>query len=226
MGLTITSEPSEEPLTAAELKTHLRYPKSDEDDLITGLIAAARKRYEIETRRVLIDTGYTWTLDSFPGERHNTSWSQGPQSFRGSDNGDGFWGAQGMVRLPRGPLINLTRIIYTDTNGVDQTLSTSVYEVGADGDMPARLAVRHAETWPDTRDEIDSVQIKFTAGHGTAASEVPDIDKAAIRLIVGNWWSNREEVLAGSGYTVTEMPRGAGRIISMRTLPYSGGGVP
>lgn len=55
--------PGEEPVSLAEAKAWCRIDSSDEDDLVTALITAARLQVESETRRALITQSWRLSLD-------------------------------------------------------------------------------------------------------------------------------------------------------------------
>ena len=63
-GLTITTPPSIEPLSAAETKSYLKIDDSVDSTLITRLIEASRVWVENYTNRTLINTVYKLSLDS------------------------------------------------------------------------------------------------------------------------------------------------------------------
>jgi len=65
---TIVTPPTVEPLLLPEAKLFLRVDGSEEDSLITMLIAAARRRAEFLTGRYLISQDWKITLDGFPFE--------------------------------------------------------------------------------------------------------------------------------------------------------------
>ena len=70
--------------------------------------------------------------------------------------------------------------------------------------VPARVTVKDGESYPDTIGEADAVKVTFTVGYGATAADVPESFKAAILLLVGHLFENREAV--ATGLTVTEVP--------------------
>jgi uncharacterized phiE125 gp8 family phage protein len=83
-------------------------------------------------------------------------------------------------------------IKYLDTNGAEQTLSSSIYRVDASTE-PGRITVAYLQSWPDIRYVTNTITVTYNAGYGTAAA-VPDEIKAAIKHIVGHFYEHRETV--------------------------------
>jgi len=169
------------PVSLDEAKSHLRVEVPDDDAMISGLIAGATGFAEqFLRRRLMVETWEDW-LDSFSDE----------------------------MILRHSPVSSVTSISYVDTSGNVQTLSASVYttEIVA-GPNPPRAVVRlaYGEAWPSIRDQAGAVKIRYSAGYASAAA-VPDAIKAAIRLIVGHQYANREDVVSGT--IVSKVPNGA-----------------
>lgn len=167
MALTIVNAPGSEPLTLTETKSHLRVTTTDEDALITALITAARESAENYTNRAFITQTFDLTLDSFPPS----------------------------IVVPKAPLQSVTSVTYLDTDGVSQTLSTTEYTVDTKSE-PGRIVESYTGEWPDTREEINAVTVRFVAGYGLAAA-VPQAIKQGMLLHIGHMYANRENVLVG-----------------------------
>lgn len=172
MPFALSTAPVVEPVTTTELKAHLRVDGTDEDTLIASLGVAARQHVEEETRRALVTQTWVLKLDEFPG------------------SGDAE------IRLPRPPLQSVTSVQYVDGNGDTQTWSSSLYVVDT-ADTPGNISLAYGESWPSTRAQKNAVTITYVAGYG-AASTVPDALKAAIKLLVGHYYVNREEAVTGT----------------------------
>lgn len=160
--------PSIEPITLAEAKTHLRVDGTDEESRITGLIVAARIAAENMTRRAFISRVFTWKLDRFLNEVTGDT----------------------TLRLPRSRVSAIGTLQYVDTSGTTQTLASSEYTLDGDTE-PARLFPAFGKFWPSIRDVRQAVTIPFTAGYGSAASDVPDGIKEAMYAMIGDWFNNR-----------------------------------
>jgi len=66
MTLFKTVEPAVEPVTLSEVKAHLRIDGTSEDDLLGGLVRAARQDVERSTGLALIDQSWRLVLDRWP----------------------------------------------------------------------------------------------------------------------------------------------------------------
>lgn len=175
-AVTVSVEPATEPVTLAEAKLHLRIDDgmTAEDTLISALITAARQKIEIETRRALVTQTQMLKLDQFPS------------------------GEMPAIELPNPPLQNVNSVQYVDQNGDTQTLSASEYIVDAASE-PARITPAYNTYWPLTRAQINAVTVTFVCGYAPVsgsptdyAANVPQALKAAIKLLVGHWYENRE----------------------------------
>lgn len=82
------------------------------------------------------------------------------------------------ITLPLPPLQSVDEITYTDGDGATQTLASSKYTVGENGDGDAFIVPAYDESWPSTRAVPNAVKVTFSAGFGDAATDVP----AAIRI--------------------------------------------
>lgn len=171
MARTLVTPPTVEPISVAEAKSHLRVEISTDDTLIGNLIAAARQHAETALRRALITQTWDLFLDAFPSRN-------------------------GAISVPLPPLQTIDSIKYVDTFGVTRTLTGAKYKVDA-ATEPARVVPTYDEDWPETREEINAVTVRFTAGYGDAGDDVPEKLRQAMLLMIGHWYENREEVVIG-----------------------------
>ena len=66
MGLQLVTPPAAEPVSLSEAKEHSRITGTDEDDLITTFIEAAREYCEEYQNRAYITQTWDLSLDEFP----------------------------------------------------------------------------------------------------------------------------------------------------------------
>ena len=164
MALKLITPASTYPVTLAEAKLHCRVDLADDDTLITALITAATEMAEQKTGRAIMTQTLELTLDAFP---------------------DAF-------ELTRVPAQSITSVKYYDTTGTQQTLSNTLYALDAADDFGfAHISPVYAGVWPDTRDQINAVAVRYVAGYADAAS-VPQSIKNWILLMVSTMYANRE----------------------------------
>lgn len=169
MSLKLITPPALEPVTLAEAKLHLRVSGTAEDTLITALIVAARQHAEHITERAFITQTWELALDAFPAAE---------------------------IRLPRPALLTIVSVKYDDAAAVEQTISGSGYTLDTHA-QPGWLLPAYNTTWPTTLAAANAVRIRYTAGYGPAAADVPAGIKAWMLLRIGALYRNREELADG-----------------------------
>jgi len=185
----LITEPAEEPLTVDEAKEHLRVDISDEDTLIGAYLTAARIHYEQAIWRPLITQTLGYRLHQWPYTDY--------------------------LLLPRPPLQSVTSIAYVDSVGGANTFAASNYNVYVNGDV-GTIYLKDGSNWPSTTLQPGpSILITYVAGYGDA-EDVKEIDKQAIRLLLGHFYENREDVIAIQGISVTQLPVAVQSIIHLR----------
>lgn len=176
------------------------------DPLLNALIKSARQHVESHTSRALITQTWDWKGDSFPVLR----------------------GCRNELRVPLAPLISVTSVTYTDSNGDAQTWSAST---GYQTDIPTgpcaapgRIMPRYGQSYPATRtNTFNAVTVRFVCGYG-AASAVPQPIKEAMLLLIGHWYEHREAVNIGNIVNlVTLVPLGFDELIrQFHATPFGG----
>jgi uncharacterized phiE125 gp8 family phage protein len=161
------SGPAVEPITLAEMKAYLRVDDNDaaQDDLISGLIKAARLMVEAASRRILIEQSWRVVLDRWPRD--------------------------GAILLPLAPLIVVDAIRISDAGGTASDLPDDAFAVDVLSDPP-RIDVPGA---PESGKPRHGISIELRAGYGTQPEAVPATLKLAIRILVAHWFENRGEVV-------------------------------
>lgn len=122
-----------------------------------------------------------------------------------------FSGFGDVMRLPLGPLIAVSSVTYYDTSNVLRTLSAAVYAAYSDGRGPY-IALAPDQVWPATYSRPDAVRATWTAGYGTTADTVPAAIRAAVKLMIGHWYENREAAVIGA--PVASLPMAVDALLS------------
>jgi len=171
-----------EPVTLAEIKKHLKIDDDiDEDDeLLTGIIAAARGHVENITRRALLSQTWEYCLQKWPESNY--------------------------IKLPYGNLQSVTSVKWKDTTGTETTLTvTTDYLVEVNGEGCGRIVLPYGGSWPsDTLYPSNPITIAYVCGW-TSALAIPYEIKAAIKLICTDLYVNREgKTLSSYSYQENE----------------------
>lgn len=192
------TQPSVEPVSVAEAKDHLRVDTSDDDDLIGAYIASAREWAEAFMGYAIIQRQLKLTLDQFPGS--------------------------GIITLPRSNLISIDSVEYVDRDETTQTWAASNYSADTSSEE-GRLIRGFGVDWPNTLNHPQSVTITYTAGYPDDGASPPDYTanvpesvKAAIKLLVGHLYENREAVVVGT--IVAEVPFAVKALLSPHQRMY------
>ncbi len=193
MSLQLVTAPTEEPVTLVEAKLHLRVDFSDDDLLITALIAAARQAAETLTGRQLVTARWKYILDSFPGP-----------SLMGVPAGKTFTLPGHAILIPKAPVQSIVSVDYLDMNRTAQTMPSANYATDLACE-PARITPIFGQIWPINLPEIGAVSVTFDAGYG-GAGDVPEGIKSWIKLRVGSLYQNREEVAAMARGKIDPLP--------------------
>ena len=165
-------------ISTADAKLFLKVDINDDDDVINLLVKAATESAQEYTNRFFLST----TL-----EQYGTTFAD-------------------IRSLFKSPVADLTHVKYYDTDNVQQTLSSSVYQV-TPAIEPSTLMLKVDQSYPDVADREDAVLVKYTVGYGTATTDVPYAIIQAVYLTIGHWYQNRQEVVVGR--IATEIPMGA-----------------
>lgn len=184
-GLQQTTAPGAVAVPTSDAKAWLRVTNSDDDTVISALVARATQYVENETRRQLVNASWTMKLDSFP---------------HGS-----------FIHFPVAPLQSVTSISYLDGDGASQTLPTSVYGVDTTTD-PGRIFLKSGQEWPSTLDQANAVSVVAVAGYGSSGSDVAPGLLQAVLMLTAHFYEHREAVDPRGGQ-FGEVPLGVHNLI-------------
>ena len=163
MKYKIVTAVATEPVTTAEAKLHLKVTTSADDDLIDGLITAARETAEHYANRAFATATIEAADDEFPESDDDCP-----------------------LVLPFGPVESVTSVTYTDTAGATQTVATSVYGLSSYGNA-RDLNLKLNQVWPSAVADIaDAVLARYVT-----KADCPKAAHTAILLMVGFLYENR-----------------------------------
>jgi len=162
----LITAPAATAVTLTEAKAHLRVDFTTDDTLITTLINVATEWVEERLAKKLITQTWEYYLDEFPSE-------------------DSF-------KIPFPPLQSITSIKYYDEANALQTLPTSDYDVDTIAEPGCVIQSSAGTGWKTTYNRPNAVIVKFVAGFGSASTNVPELIRAAVKLMISHFYENRE----------------------------------
>jgi len=170
MGLKVVTPPEIEPIDTLEAKEHLRIAHNNEDGVIDSLIATAREVCEKKSNRSLMEKTLKLTFNSWP---------------------------EFPVELSRPPLIEVSKIEYKKQDGTLVEWDSSNYEIDDSSFIPKIHLASDYDIPSDELSNVNAIQITYKAGY-SKRDDIPARYKHAIKLLVGEWYSHREEVITGT----------------------------
>lgn len=181
-SLKVQTQPVVEPVSVADAKAHCRIDTNADDTYVAALISAAREYVESYMDESLVDQQLAMRLDGFPAA----------------------------IELPRPPMSQTASrtavtIVYTANDaGSTATLATNQYRVDRDS-KPGTLRPLYGGSWPSHLLDYGSVTVTWWAGRGEDGGKVSQRVKAAILMLVGQWYERR---MAADAASMSEMPFG------------------
>jgi uncharacterized phiE125 gp8 family phage protein len=192
----LVTPPTIKPVSLTEAKAWLDIGYTDKDTVIGALIGAATAHLD----------GWTGILGRCLCEQ---TWRQDFNDFRSC------------LRLPLFPVISITSVKYTDTNGAEQPIATENYTLKHD-DLGAYIEFTSSYSFPSLNSESAAVRVTYLAGYADIAgtpktSSVPDDIKNAIALLVRHWFDNPGAVVVG--VTAQQLPQGVDALLAKYRRP-------
>jgi len=158
-----TTAPTISPISVAEAKQHLRVDHDADNNYIGTLIKVATASAEQFLRKAIIQQTRRWDECEFP----SAGWT---------------------LDLP--PLVSVTSIDYTATDGSTATVGSSVYQVDIVS-VPGTVTLAKDQTWPSPIDLLhDAVRLTYVTGTATSSSAVPVEYKHAIKVTILELYDN------------------------------------
>ena len=181
MAVQLVTAAASDPITVAQAKSHSRISTSDDDTILGLYITAATEKFQAWTSMQLVNATFDEFLDSFAIlEEEGLQWS---------------------------PVSSVTSIKYIDTDGNEQTVTSTIYQTDLVS-KPSRIVEAYNQSWPSFRNQLNTITVRHVAGFGADATSVPEDIKYALKLIVAGMYEQREEDIAGT--IISSMPEDFG----------------
>lgn len=159
-------DPSDEPVTLAELKKQMRTYASDvsEDDYITGLGVAAREWVESYTGRALLTQSWRLTIDNHRGWNWPIVLDAVRGPYWGPFWGDFFFPRTGEIRLRRAPAASVDKFVSIDpATRAETAVPTNQYSLTEQNSKFPRIVPMNGANW-----SFGIFKVEFTAGFDDA----------------------------------------------------------
>lgn len=184
-GSVLHTAPASEPVTASELRTHLRVDATElPDGEANGLISEARQMIEDEYGLAFISQSWRLTLDHWPAA--SEAWWDGVLQIHRNE----IYGGTASLELPRWPLASITSVTVYDEDSnatavtVGTTFNVDIYST------PGRMTLQRGATWPVALRANNAIEIIYVAGYANAAA-VPATFKRALKQLAAFLYTNR-----------------------------------
>lgn len=194
MTVRVITPPAYEPVSLAEARLWCLEDadRTSQDPVLRLLIQAAREYAENLTARAFIQRGLQLVLPC---------WT--------TILVDGLY-RTGIV-LPFPPFASVESIKYIDEDGVEQTLSTSLYDAHTWRE-PGVIVPHWNEVWPSHRGVPDAIRVNYTAGYayGSPSGEadqqsvLPASLKLWMQARIATLFENREQLITANQVKIPE----------------------
>jgi uncharacterized phiE125 gp8 family phage protein len=186
-GSVLVTAPATEPVTASELRTHLRADSTELPDAeANGIIAEARSYIENETGVAMISQTWRLAIDRWPAG--GEAWWDGVREMSITE----LYRSNSLqsVTPPRWPLASITSITTFDEDSNSTSVTTAnVFDVDTYR-IPGRITLKRGQTWPIALRASNAIEIVYVAGYANAAA-VPATMKRAVKQLAAFLYSNR-----------------------------------
>lgn len=186
MSLRIVQQPIAELVTLEEARNHLNLfaegsPLSHPDDAMISAFLSTAREY----------------IEQFTGQ----TFAQAEFEYRAVPTSAG-------IVLPVPPVNSIVSVSYLDEDDLLQTVDASVYRLNDDDINTPVVELKSGQSWPLA---TAVHRVRFSAGYSLAGESplfnvLPFAVKAAMLLLLGHYYENREATLAGA--PITTIPLG------------------
>lgn len=180
----VTTAPSLEPVTLAEVKSWAKVDSTDDDALLQELLTAARISAEEYTRRSFISQTLRLTLD-LSGSGLDSALGEGVYELPHTEL---YGGLPRVIELPKPPAVSITSVTTYNTSGTSAAYASTNYYLNTHGN---RLALYDTAVWPSPLRALGACEVVYVAGYGNAAADVPAPIRTAIKMHTAKMYDER-----------------------------------
>lgn len=185
-GSVLVTAPASEPVTATELRSHLRADATELPDAdANALITDARSEIEAITGLAFLTQTWRLALDRWPtgGE----AWWDGVRDGAMSEL---YGNAVRAIAIPKWPLASITSCTVYDEAGTSSAVTVAnVFDVDTYS-IPGRMTLKSGAAWPVALRSSNAIEIVYVAGY-TSAANVPAPMKRAVKQLAAYLYAHR-----------------------------------
>lgn len=197
LRLKLITPPTIEPVTAELAGTYARVNDLDADrETLELMVSTAREQAE-QRGRVFLTQTWEAAYDYADLRRDGR--------FRSS------------LELPLAPVQSVATVTVYDEDSVGTVLTAGEDYEFEDGE-PGTIAWLSTSNFPTELRRLRTVVVRFVAGYGDAAEDIPASVRMALLKIVSTLYEYREDVSAGVGNSVASIPLNAAVLLDSLRL--------
>ena len=183
-GVTVTTPPTIEPLTAADIKNYCRVQDDDDLDILLMKGKTARQFCEEFTNRAIVTQTLTMFLDAID--------DRDDPLFEGVRTGPYLNYYKNYITLSRAPVQSVTSV-HTFDDADNATLFANTKYFVDNSREPARIVLRTGETFPVALRVANAIKVVYKVGYSTMSS-VPEPLKIGMLMHVAYMYDQRGDM--------------------------------
>lgn len=157
----VSGPPDVEPVSLADLKSHLRIDHDGDDATLQTLLATARDDVERQTGLALLRQTWRAVADRLPADRR--------------------------LPLARFPVMRIVSVTAFGADGEGAEVPPGEWRL----DRFARPPAVGFDALAPAADLSNGIEVEYEAGHGDTGADVPDLLKRAILLLAAHLYEHR-----------------------------------
>jgi len=188
-GITVSTEPTAEPLSLQEVKEYLRVDDATDERVVQPMIVAARQFAENHMNRAIMQQTITLYVDTAM-DTENPLW----EGMRTAPDINYY---KNYVVLPKGPVQSVTSVKTYDDSDTATTMAASKYYVDTARE-PSRVVLRTGETFPTALRVANAIEVIYVAGY-TNAYTVPEPIRLGMLQHIAYMYEHRGDMYEAQG---------------------------
>jgi hypothetical protein len=189
-GLTIATEPTQEPLSLQEVKDYLRVEDNTDERILQSMIETARRFAEEHLGRSLMQQTIHQFIDGYDEIEDPL--------FEGFRKGPFLTYYKNYITIARPPVASITSVSTFNDADTETTFASSKYYLD-NAREPARIVLRNGETFPTSLRVANAIKIVYVSGY-TSPFQVPEPIRLGMMQHIAHLYEHRGDMYNSVGY--------------------------